>query len=102
MGFSGLTRILLGKPGEKQGLKEKGRIPTDDLISKNRLCRNHHLMTFQIPSAITNAILIAFSLRLSRCRMILYLLSPLGTNLLNPLPPHLMAFQIPSADTNAI
>ena len=46
VGFSGLTRILLGKPGEYQGLKGKGRIPTDDLIPKNRLCRNHHLMTF--------------------------------------------------------
>ena len=75
VGFSGLTRILLGKPGEYQGLEGKGRIPTDDLIPKNRLCRNHHLMTFQIPSHITNAILIAFSLRLSGCRMILCLLS---------------------------
>ena len=75
MGFSGLTRMLLGKPGEYQGLKGKGRIPTDDIIPKNRLCRNYHLMTFQIPSAITNAILIAFSLRLSGCRMILNLLS---------------------------
>ena len=56
VGFSGLTRILLGKPGEYQGLKGKGRIPTDDLISKNRLYRNHHLMAFQIPSAGTNAI----------------------------------------------
>ena len=61
MGFRGLTRILLGKPGEYQGLIEKGRIPRDDLFPKNRLCRNHRLMTFQIPSAITNAISIAFS-----------------------------------------
>ena len=42
-GFSGLTRILLGKPREYKGLKGKGRIPTDDLIPKNRLCRNQHL-----------------------------------------------------------
>ena len=70
-GFSGFTRILLGKPGEYQGLKGKGRISSDDLIPKNRLCRNPHLMTFQIPSAGTNAILIAFSLRLSGIHVIL-------------------------------
>ena len=55
VGFSGLTRILMGKPGEYQGLKGKDRILTDDLIPKNRLCRNH-LMTFQIPSAGSNDI----------------------------------------------
>ena len=38
-------------------MKRKGRIPTDDLIPKNRLCRNQHLMAFQIPSAGTNAYL---------------------------------------------
>ena len=32
-------------------LKGKARIPTDDLIPKNRRCRNQHLMVFKIPSA---------------------------------------------------
>ena len=32
-------------------LKGKARIPTDDLIPKNRRCRNQHSMVFQIPSA---------------------------------------------------
>ena len=54
MGFSGLTRILLGKPGEHKGQKGKGKIPTDELIPKNRLCRNQLLMAFQIPKAGTN------------------------------------------------
>ena len=34
-----------------KGLKGKARIPTDDLIPKNRGCRNQHSMVFQIPSA---------------------------------------------------
>ena len=34
-----------------KGLKGKARIPTDDLIPKNRHCRNQHSMVFQIPSA---------------------------------------------------
>ena len=34
-----------------KGLKGKTRIPTDDLIPKNRRCRNQHSMVFQIPSA---------------------------------------------------
>ena len=34
-----------------RGLKGKARIPTDDLIPKNRRCRNQHSLTFQIPSA---------------------------------------------------
>ena len=34
-----------------KGLKGKARIPTDDLIPKNRSCRNQHSMVFQIPSA---------------------------------------------------
>ena len=34
-----------------KGLKGKVRIPTDDLIPKNRRCRNQHSMVFQIPSA---------------------------------------------------
>ena len=32
-------------------LKCKARIPTDDLIRKNKRCRNQHSMVFQIPSA---------------------------------------------------
>ena len=43
VGFSGLTRILLGNPGEYQGLRRKGRIPTDDLIPKNR---NAEIITY--------------------------------------------------------
>ena len=34
-----------------KGLKGKARIPTDDLIPKNRRHRNQHSMVFQIPSA---------------------------------------------------
>ena len=31
------------------------RIPTDDLIPKNRRCRNQHSLAFQIPSASKEA-----------------------------------------------
>ena len=34
-----------------KGLKGKARIPTDDLIPKNRRCRYQHSIVFQIPSA---------------------------------------------------
>ena len=34
-----------------KGLNGKARILTVDLIPNNRLCRNHHSMFFQIPSA---------------------------------------------------
>ena len=36
-----------------KGLKGKAKIPTDDLIPKNRRCRNQHSLAFQIhvPSA---------------------------------------------------
>ena len=34
-----------------KGIKGKARVPTDDLIPKNRRCRNQHSMVFQIPSA---------------------------------------------------
>ena len=34
-----------------KGLKGKARIPTDDLIPKNRHCRNQHSLVFQIPTA---------------------------------------------------
>ena len=34
-----------------KGQKGKARIPTDDLIPKNRRCRNQHSLVFQIPTA---------------------------------------------------
>ena len=36
-------------------IKGKARIPTDDLIPKNRRCRNQHSLAFQIPSASKEA-----------------------------------------------
>ena len=47
---SRFTCILLYK-----GLKGRARIPTDDLIPKNRRCRNQHSLAFQIPSASKEA-----------------------------------------------
>ena len=38
-----------------KGLKGKARIPADDLIPKNRRCRNQHSLAFQIPSASKEA-----------------------------------------------
>ena len=38
-----------------EGLKGKAGIPTDDLIPKNRLCRNQHSLVFQIPTASKDA-----------------------------------------------
>ena len=38
-----------------KGLKGKARIHTDDLIPKNRRCRNQHSLAFQIPSASKEA-----------------------------------------------
>ena len=38
-----------------KGLKGKARIPTDDLIPKNRRYRNQHSLAFQIPSASKEA-----------------------------------------------
>ena len=38
-----------------KGSKGKARIPTDDLIPKNRRCRNQHPLAFQIPSASKEA-----------------------------------------------
>ena len=38
-----------------KGLKGKARIPTDDLIPKNRRCSNQHSLAFQIPSASKEA-----------------------------------------------
>ena len=37
------------------GLKGKARTPTNDLIQKNRRCRNQHSLVFQIPSAIKDS-----------------------------------------------
>ena len=47
-----------------KGLKGRAKIPTDDLIPKNRRCRNQHSLAFQIPSASSNAYLHSFSPRL--------------------------------------
>ena len=44
------SRLLLYK-----GLKGKARIPTYDLIPKNRRCRNQHSLAFRIPSASKEA-----------------------------------------------
>ena len=38
-----------------KGLKRKATIPTDDLIPKNRRCRNQHSLVFQIPTASKDA-----------------------------------------------
>ena len=38
-----------------KGLKGKATIPTDDLIPKNRRCRNQHSLVFQIPTASKDA-----------------------------------------------
>ena len=38
-----------------KGLKGKARIHTDDLIPKNRRCRNQHTLVFQIPTASKDA-----------------------------------------------
>ena len=38
-----------------KGLKDKARIPTDDLIPKARRGRNQHSLVFQIPSASKDA-----------------------------------------------
>ena len=40
-----------------KGLKGRAKIPTGDLIPKNRRCRNQQSLAFQIPSASTNAYL---------------------------------------------
>ena len=55
MGFSGLTRTLLGKPGKYQGLKGKGRIPTDDLIP-NGLGAKSENFSFVAPTGKRNSI----------------------------------------------
>ena len=49
------------------GLKGKARIPTDDLIPKNRRCRNHHSMVFQIPSASKDSYKKSFPQTIRNC-----------------------------------
>ena len=44
-----------------KGLKGRAKIPTDDLIPKNRRSRNQHSLAFQIHSASTNAYLHSFA-----------------------------------------
>ena len=43
-----------------KGLKGKAKIPTDDLIPKNRRCRNQNSLVFQIPTASIDAYLKMF------------------------------------------
>ena len=43
-----------------KGLKGKARIPTDDLIPKNRRCRNQHSLVFQILSASKDSYMKSF------------------------------------------
>ena len=61
-----------------KGLKGKARIPTDDLIPKNRRCRNQHSLVFQIPTAFpklsgTGMSSLILSSPLLNCRTIVYL-----------------------------
>ena len=46
-----------------KGLKGKASVPTDDLISKTRRCRNQHSMAFQTPIANTDVYKGSFSPR---------------------------------------
>ena len=54
-----------------KGLKGKARFSTDDLISKNRRCRNQHSMPFQIPTASKDAYQKSFFLQTIRDRNVL-------------------------------
>ena len=70
-----------------KGLKGIARIPTDDLIPKNRRCRNQNSLVFQIPTASKDAYKkvsfpkllgtgmssLILSSALLNCRMIVYL-----------------------------
>ena len=90
-----------------KGLKGKARIPTDDLIPKNRRCRNQHSLVFQIPSASKDSYMknkqsgtgmpsLIRSSPLPNCRMIVYInslpLLELGTNLPRPSPGEVLSF----------
>ena len=91
-------------------MKGKARIPTDDLIPKNRRCRNQHSMVFQIPSASKDSYKKSFFTQTIRtgmpslintstllnCRTIAYTnslpLLELGTNLPRPSPGEVLSF----------
>ena len=93
-----------------KGLKSMARIPSDELIPKNRRCRNQHSMVFQIPSAGKDSYKKSFfpkqsgtgmpslihSSPLLNCRTIAYLnslpLLELGTNLPRPNPGDVLSF----------
>ena len=90
-----------------KGLKGKARIPTDDLIPKNRRCRNQHSLVFQIPSASKYSYMknkqsgtgmpsLIRSSPLPNFRMIVYInslpLLELGTNLPRPSPGEVLSF----------
>ena len=51
-----------------KGLKGKARIPTDDIIPKNRRCRNQHSLRCQMPSASLEAYESSFFLHTIRDR----------------------------------
>ena len=73
-----------------KGLKGKARIPTDDLIPKNRRCRNKHSLAFQIPSTSKEAYKSSFH-RLSGTGMTSQIhLSPLLKCLMTVLCPSLL------------
>ena len=50
-----MTDIL--KKLKWESLQKRRKLLTDDLIPKNRRCRNQHSLAFQKPSASTNAYL---------------------------------------------
>ena len=89
-----------------KGLKGKARIPTDDLIPKDRRCRNQHPIVFHIPSASKESFFpqtnrdwnaLPDSIISSvKCRTIAYLnslpLLELGTNLPRPSPGEVLSF----------
>ena len=93
-----------------KGLKGKARIPTDDLIPKNRRCRNRHSLAFRFPlleripirkasfpkQAGTGMPSLIHSSPLPNCRTIAYLnsltLLELGTNLPRPSPGEVLSF----------
>ena len=58
-----------------KGVKGKARIPTDDLIPKNRRCRNQHSLVFQIPTVSKDAYKKSFFPKLSGAGMFSLILS---------------------------
>ena len=71
-----------------KGLKGKARIPTDDLIPKNRHSRNQHSLAFQIPSASKEAYKSSFFLQTIRMTFLIHL-SPLLKCLMTVCPSSL-------------